>query len=314
MRLSCHWCIWLIGGVMACVCLPCADALAFAQDGASGVASKPCDVVSAQFAALLDPEVSTVQRMAALRTVQDLARNTGGRAAQILGALYAVGVSHPSSAVNADAEMARLWFRRCLLASSATCPVTTLSDWAELELREGQGREAAVLAQLQAQITTLAQAQVGKPRFLSGYDRDLLLRTWAAAAPKDEAEMQSWVSERMRIWRHAVEGWVTQRVAWHRSTQPSRSTRKSPSVLSTRLKRDAVHFSEYLVEMDPDGGRPLRSVLVTALPKIEFAELDGVALSNIRLAAYTTTACGHEWTFAPVSYAGESVVVDEALQ
>jgi hypothetical protein len=150
---------------MACVCLPCADALEFAQDGASGVASKPCDVVSAQFAALLDPEVSTVQRMAALRTVQDLARDKGGRAAQILGALYAVGVSHPSSAVNADAEMARLWFRRCLLASSATCPVTTLSDWAELELREGQGREAAVLAQLQAQITTLAQAQVGKPRF-----------------------------------------------------------------------------------------------------------------------------------------------------
>ncbi|HRF54690.1 MAG TPA: hypothetical protein PK027_09560 [Aquimonas sp.] len=296
--------------VFGCSSLIC-SAATMAADGPDGV---QCGPQLSTVAQLLDPQTSVADRALALRTVQDLARNTGGRAAQILGALYAVGVSHPSSAVNADAEMARLWFRRCLLASSATCPVTTLSDWAELELREGQGREAAVLAQLQAQITTLAQAQVGKPRFLSGYDRDLLLRTWAAAAPKDEAEMQSWVSERMRIWRHAVEGWVTQRVAWHRSTQPSRSTRKSPSVLSARLKHDAVHFSEYLVEMDPDGGRPLRSVLVTALPKIEFAELDGVALSNIRLAAYTTTACGHEWTFAPVSYAGESVVVDEALQ
>jgi len=51
MRLSCHWCIWLIGGVMACVCLPCADALEFAQDGASGVASKfriPDDYIDAR--------------------------------------------------------------------------------------------------------------------------------------------------------------------------------------------------------------------------------------------------------------------------
>lgn len=313
MRPSRQWCVWLIAGAMGFVCLPCADALESTRQASGGVESKSCSEVSMQFAILLDSDVSTIRREAALRAVEGEARDYGGRAAQILGALHAVGVSYPSSAVNADAEMARLWFRRCLLASSATCPVTTLSDWAELELREGQGREAAVLAQLQAQITTLAQAQVGKPRFLSGYDRDLLLRTWAAAAPKDEAEMQSRVSERMRIWRHAVEGWVTQRVAWHRSTQPSRSTRKSPSVLSARVKHDAVHFSEYLIEMDPKGGRPLRALLVTALPKIEYAELDGVALSNLRLAAYTPTLCGHEWSFAPVSYAGESVVIDEAL-
>ena len=312
MRTLCHCGAWLIGGVMS-ICLPCADALDFTQQETGVAASENCGIASAQFAMLLDPDVSTIQREAALRAVEGEARDYGGRAAQILGALHALGVSHPSSAVNEDAEMARLWFRRCLLASPSTCPATTLSNWAELELREGQVREAAVLAQLQAQVITLAQAQVGKPRFLSGYDRDLLLRTWAAAAPKDEAEMQSWVSERMRIWRHAVEGLVSQRVAWYRSAQPGRSTRKSPSVLSARVKHDAVHFSEYLIEMDPKGGRPLRALLVTALPKIEYAELDGVALSNLRLAAYTPTPCGHEWSFAPVSYAGESVVIDEAL-